>query len=49
MKAPDGGCGAETLVFLSYFKDMPDPRERGMGMVMHPIPELLLLYLLAEA
>jgi hypothetical protein len=41
------GCGAlgEGLVFLSYFDDVPDPRQRAK--VMYPLPEALLLRLLA--
>lgn len=35
----------ETLVFLEYFKDFPDPRERGK--VMYLLDEVLLLALLA--
>ena len=27
--AVDGGAFAETIVFLSYFKDLPDVRQRG--------------------
>jgi predicted transposase YbfD/YdcC len=40
-------CGAfeESLVFLKYFKDLPDPRQRGK--VMYPLDEVLLLCLLA--
>jgi len=40
-------CGAfeEALVFLKYFKDLPDPRQRGK--VMYPLDEVLLLCLLA--
>ncbi len=36
---------AETVVFLSYFKDLPDPRQRGK--VTYPLDEVLLLCLLA--
>src|ERR1019366_7564121 len=36
---------AETVVFLSYFSDLPDVRQRGK--VMYPLPEVLLLCLLA--
>ena len=36
---------AETVVFLSYFKDLPDHRQRGK--VMYPLDEVLLLCLLA--
>jgi len=41
----DGGALAETVVFLSYFKDLPDVRQRGK--VMYPLAEVLLLCLLA--
>jgi predicted transposase YbfD/YdcC len=39
-------CGAigETIVFLDYFKDFPDPRQRGK--VVYPLDEVLLLCLL---
>jgi predicted transposase YbfD/YdcC len=43
--AVDGGAFAETVVFLSYFKDLPDVRQRGK--VMYPLAEVLLLCLLA--
>jgi predicted transposase YbfD/YdcC len=43
--AVDGGAFAETVVFLSYFKDLPDIRQRGK--IMYPLPEVLLLCLLA--
>jgi predicted transposase YbfD/YdcC len=43
--ACDGGPFAETVVFLSYFKDLLDVRQRGK--VMYPLPEVLLLCLLA--
>jgi len=36
---------AETVVFLDYFKDLPDPRQAGK--VIYPLPEVLLLCLLA--
>src|SRR5271155_2883612 len=36
---------AETVVFLSYFEALPDPRQRGK--VMYPLTEVLLLCLLA--
>ena len=39
------GDFAETVVFLSYFKDLPDSRQRGK--VRYPLPEVLLLCLLA--
>lgn len=35
----------ETVVFLSYFKDLTDPRQRGK--VAYPLDEVLLLCLLA--
>jgi predicted transposase YbfD/YdcC len=42
-----GASGAlgEAVVFLEYFKDMPDPRQRGK--VRYPLDEILLLCLLA--
>ena len=43
--ARDGGALAETIVFLSYFKDLPDVRQRGK--VIYPLVEVLLLCLLA--
>ena len=43
--APDGEALAETLVFLRYFQDLPDPRQAGK--VMYPLAEVLLLCLLA--
>ncbi|GLR67432.1 ISAs1 family transposase [Acidocella aquatica] len=39
------GAGYATLVFLEYFEDLPDPRQRGK--VMYPLDEVLLLALLA--
>jgi len=41
------GDGAldETIVFLSYFKDLPDGRQQGK--VLYPLPEVLLLCLMA--
>lgn len=39
------GALGETTVFLRYFKDMPDPRQRGK--VIYPLEEVLLLSLLA--
>ncbi len=36
---------SESIVFLGYFKDLPDPRQRGK--VMYPLEEVLLLCLLA--
>lgn len=41
----DFGAIGETVVFLDYFKDMPDPRQRGK--VIYPLEEVLLLCLLA--
>ena len=40
-------CGAfgEAIVFLEYFRDLPDPRQRGK--VTYPLEEVLLLSLLA--
>jgi predicted transposase YbfD/YdcC len=43
--APDGEALAETIVFLQYFSELPDPRQSGK--VMYPLPEVLLLCLLA--
>jgi len=41
------GCAGfdETIVFLSYFRDLTDPRQRGK--VTYPLEEILLLCLLA--
>lgn len=36
---------AETVVFLSYFKDLKDPRQQGK--ITYPLDEILLLCLLA--
>jgi len=41
--ACDASC--EAVVFLSHFRDLPDPRQRGK--VMYPLDEVLLLCLLA--
>lgn len=42
----DGFVGIdETVVFLSYFKDLSDPRQRGK--ITYPLDEILLLCLLA--
>ena len=41
----DGEAIAETVVFLSYFKDLPDHRQ--CAKVMYPLDEVLLLCLLA--
>jgi predicted transposase YbfD/YdcC len=40
-------CGAlgEAVVFLEHFKDLPDPRQ--LAKVVYPLPEVLLLCLLA--
>lgn len=35
----------ETVVFLSHFKDLPDPRQAGK--ILYPLEEVLLLCLLA--
>lgn len=47
MSASTGVQGAidETLVFLSHFNDLPDPRQ--IGTVSYPLDEVLLLCLLA--
>lgn len=47
MEKAAGGCGAlsEAVVFLDYFKDLADPRQRGK--VVYPLDEILLLCLLA--
>src|SRR6516164_1109850 len=47
MEAATGELGAlsEATVFLSYFRDLPDPRQRGK--VVYPLDEVLLLCLLA--
>jgi len=37
----------EAVVFLNYFNDLPDPRQRGK--VMYPLDEVLLLAVLAGA
>ena len=42
--ATDGAAFAEAVVFLSYFKDLRDPRQRGK--VTYPLDEVLLLCLL---
>lgn len=39
------GALGEAIVFLSYFEEFPDPRQRGK--VVYPIDEILLLCLLA--
>jgi hypothetical protein len=43
--AADTGALGEAIVFLDYFKDLPDPRQRGK--VLYPLDEVLLLCLLA--
>ncbi|WP_209428351.1 ISAs1 family transposase [Pararhodobacter sp. SW119] len=47
MSLDSSGCGAvsKSIVFLRYFEDLPDPRQRAK--VMYPLPEVLLLCLLA--
>jgi predicted transposase YbfD/YdcC len=47
MEGVAGASGAfgEAVVFLRYFEDLPDPRQRGK--VMYPLDEVLLLCLLA--
>src|SRR6516164_2141901 len=39
------GAIGEAVVFLDYFKDLPDPRQRGK--IIYPLAEVLLLCLLA--
>ena len=39
------GALGEAVVFLNYFSDLPDPRQRGK--VVYPLEEILLLCLLA--
>ncbi|MGB8295864.1 MAG: ISAs1 family transposase [Polyangia bacterium] len=43
--AADGEAFEEAVVFLRYFNDLPDPRQRGK--VTYPLDEVLLLCLLA--
>ncbi len=43
--AADCAAFDETVVFLSYFKDLQDPRQQGK--VAYPLDEILLLCLLA--
>jgi len=43
--AAEFGAISETVVFLEYFKDLPDPRQ--LGKVVYPLGEVLLLCLLA--
>jgi hypothetical protein len=47
MEDPPTNCAAfdETVVFLSHFKDLKDPRQQGK--VTYPLDEILLLCLLA--
>jgi predicted transposase YbfD/YdcC len=47
MEGRGAACAAvsESVVFLGYFKDLPDPRQRGK--VIYPLEEVLLLCLLA--
>ena len=47
MSGGPGECTAfdETVVFLSHFKDLTDPRQQGK--VCYPLAEILLLCLLA--
>ncbi len=42
---PQSAAFAETVVFLSYFKELKDPRQQGK--VNYPLAEILLLCLLA--
>ena len=39
------GALSEAIVFLDYFKELPDPRQRGK--MIYPLAEVLLLCLLA--
>jgi predicted transposase YbfD/YdcC len=43
--AAEFGALSEAVVFLDYFEDLPDPRQRGK--VIYPLDEVLLLCLLA--
>src|SRR5260221_13020555 len=43
--AGDFGAFSETVIFLDYFKELPDLRQRGK--VRYPLREVLLLCLLA--
>ena len=38
-------CQYQDIVFLSHFEDLPDPRQAAK--VLYPLPEVLLLTLLA--
>jgi predicted transposase YbfD/YdcC len=44
-RAADVGALGEAVVFLDFFKDLPDPRQRGK--VIYPLDEVLLFCLLA--
>lgn len=44
-QAASDGAVFEAVAFLSHFKDLPDPRQRGK--VTYPLDEVLLLSLLA--
>ena len=39
------GAQSEALIFLSFFADLPDPRQAGK--IIYPLQEVLLLCLLA--
>src|SRR4029453_2461001 len=41
----DAGALGEAIVFLDYFKDLADPRQRAK--VVYPLDEILLLCLMA--
>src|ERR1700675_819215 len=43
--AEEFGALSEATAFLDYFKDLPDPRQRGK--IIYPLAEVLLLCLLA--
>src|SRR6266705_4985270 len=43
--AGEFGAAGEAIVFLDYFKDLPDPRQ--LAKVIYPLDEVLLLCLLA--
>ena len=43
--AAEFGALSEATVFLDYFNDLPDPRQRGK--IIYPLAEVLLLCLLA--
>jgi predicted transposase YbfD/YdcC len=45
METAASGALGEAIVFLKYFRDLPDPRQRGK--VIYPLDEVLLLCLLA--